>query len=138
MNFFACLSYAKGLPIIPIMGRILIVDDSNMMRALVRRSLTAVGHEIAGEAVNGLEAIRKYSELHPDLVTMDVTMSEKDGLSASNEILKKYPDAIIVMVTAIGQEALIRTAVKMGVKDFVVKPFEEARLQAAVNRALAH
>lgn len=118
------------------MGRILIVDDSSMMRTLVRRALVAVGHDIVGEAVNGLEAIRFYREIRPDLVTMDVTMSEKDGLSAANEILRRDPGAVIIMVTALGQEALIRTAVKMGVKDFVVKPFKEARLQAAVARAL--
>lgn len=118
------------------MGRILIVDDSSMMRRLVRQSLTAAGHEIVGEAVNGNEAIQKFVELKPELVTMDVTMSEKDGLSAANEILKQFPGALIIMVTAIGQEALIRSAVKMGVKDFVVKPFTDARIQGAVAKAL--
>ncbi len=119
------------------MARVLIVDDAKFMRTLVKDALESAGHEIAGEAENGNQAIDKYKELNPDLVTMDITMREKDGLDAAAEILQMDARARIVMVTALGQEELLTRAIKMGVKDFVVKPFPPERLQQAVQKALS-
>ena len=119
------------------MAKVLIVDDAKFMRTLVRDALTAAGHEIVGEAENGNQAIQLYKELKPDLVTMDITMREKDGLEAAQEILKQDGQACIIMVTALGQEDLLARAIKMGVKDFVVKPFPPERLQQAAQKALS-
>lgn len=118
------------------MARVLIVDDAKFMRTLVRDALISAGHDVAGEAENGNQAIELYKSLKPDLVTMDITMREKDGLEAASEILKLDARARIVMVTALGQEDLLARAIKMGVKDFVVKPFPPERLQQAVQKAL--
>ncbi|MCR9141733.1 MAG: response regulator [bacterium] len=118
------------------MARVLIVDDAKFMRTLVRDALTAAGHEIVGEAENGNQAVAMYAETKPDLVTMDITMREKDGLEAASEILAKDAKARIIMVTALGQEDLLAKAIKMGVKDFVVKPFPPERLQQAAAKAL--
>lgn len=119
------------------MARILIVDDAKFMRTLVKDALSAQGHEIVGEAENGNQAVAMYGDLKPDLVTMDITMREKDGLEAASEILKNDPSARIIMVTALGQEDLLARAIKMGVKDFVVKPFPPERLQQAAQKALS-
>ncbi|MCB1326721.1 MAG: response regulator [Spirochaetales bacterium] len=119
------------------MARVLIVDDAKFMRTLVRDALNAAGHEVVGEAENGNEAVKLYGELKPDLVTMDITMREKDGLQAAGEILKSDAKARIIMVTALGQEDLLGKAIKLGVKDFVVKPFPPERLQQAAAKALA-
>ena len=116
--------------------KILIVDDATFMRTLVKDILVPKGYEIAGEATNGNEAMQKYEELKPDLVTMDITMKEKDGLEAARDILLKYPDARIIMVTALGQEKMLVDSIKLGVKDFVVKPFEPERIISAVEKAL--
>lgn len=117
--------------------KILIVDDATFIRTMVKDILVPKGYEIAGEATNGNEAMRKYEELKPDLVTMDITMKEKDGLEAARDILMKYPDARIIMVTALGQEKMLVDSIKLGVKDFVVKPFEPDRILSAVEKALA-
>jgi len=117
--------------------KILIVDDATFIRTMVKDILVPKGFEIAGEAANGNEAVQKYMELKPDLVTMDITMKEKDGLQAAKEILEKDPNARIIMVTALGQEKMLIDAFKIGVKDFVVKPFEPERILSAVEKALA-
>lgn len=119
------------------MAKILIVDDAKFMRTLVRDALVPQGHEIAGEAENGIEAVELYKKLKPDLVTMDITMREKDGIEAAEEILISDPSAKIIMVTALGQENLLTRAIKIGVKDFVVKPFPPERLQRAAEKALS-
>lgn len=119
------------------MARVLIVDDAKFMRTLVKDALNSAGHEVAGEAENGNQAVEMYKNLKPQLVTMDITMREKDGLEAASEILKFDSKARIVMVTALGQEDLLARAIKMGVKDFVVKPFPPERLQQAAQKALA-
>lgn len=118
------------------MARILVVDDAKFMRTLVRDALVPRGHEIVGEAENGNIAIEMYKKLKPDLVTMDITMREKDGIQAAEEILQLDPQAKIIMVTALGQENLLTKAIKLGVKDFVVKPFPPERLQKAAEKAL--
>ena len=117
--------------------RILIVDDATFIRMIVKNILVPKGYEIAGEAANGKEAVKKYYELRPDLVTMDITMNEKDGLEAAKEILEMDEDARIIMVTALGQERMLVDSFKIGVKDFVVKPFKPERLLTAVQKALA-
>jgi two-component system chemotaxis response regulator CheY len=117
--------------------RILIVDDATFIRMIVKSILVPRGFEIAGEAANGAEAVRKYFELRPDLVTMDITMNEKDGLQAAREILEMDKNARIIMVTALGQERMLIESFKIGVKDFVVKPFKPERLLTAVEKALA-
>ena len=117
--------------------RILIVDDATFIRTMVKDILVPKGYEIAGEATNGNEAMVQYERLKPDLVTMDITMKEKDGLEAARDILKKYPEARIIMVTALGQEKMLVDSIKLGVKDFVVKPFEAERIISAVEKALA-
>jgi two-component system, chemotaxis family, chemotaxis protein CheY len=117
--------------------KILVVDDSNLMRTLVKDVLVPKGFEIVGEAVNGVEAMKKYQELRPDLVTMDITMKDKDGLEASREILAADPKARIVMVTALGQEKMLLDCIAIGVRDFVVKPFAADRLLSAVLKALS-
>lgn len=119
------------------MARVLIVDDAKFMRTLVKDALVAAGHEIVGEAENGNEAVELYRKLKPDLVTMDITMREKDGIEAAGEILGKDPSARIIMVTALGQEILLTKAIKLGVRDFVVKPFPPERLQKAAEKALS-
>lgn len=118
------------------MARILVVDDAKFMRTLVKDALVSAGHEIVGEAENGNIAIEQYKALKPDLVTMDITMREKDGIEATREIMKIDASAKIIMVTALGQEDLLAKAIKMGVKDFVVKPFPPERLQQAAAKAL--
>lgn len=117
--------------------KILIVDDATFIRMMVKDILVPRGFEIAGEATNGNEAVSRYEELKPDLVTMDITMKEKDGLEAAREILSRHPDAKIIMVTALGQEKMLKESIKLGVKDFVVKPFGEDRMLSAVEKALA-
>jgi two-component system, chemotaxis family, chemotaxis protein CheY len=117
--------------------RILVVDDANFMRMIVKDTLTPHGFEIVGEASNGNEAVAKYEQLKPDLVTMDITMKEKDGVAAAREILAKDPNARIIMVTALGQERMLMDCLSLGVKDFVVKPFEPERIVTAVRKALA-
>jgi len=117
--------------------RILIVDDANFMRMVVKDTLSPHGFEICGEAADGKQAVTMYEELKPDLVTMDITMKEKDGLETAREILIKDPDARIVMVTALGQEKMLMDSLALGVKDFVVKPFEPNRIVTAVEKALA-
>ena len=117
--------------------RILVVDDANFMRMIVKDTLIPKGFEICGEATNGNEAVRQYEKLKPDLVTMDITMKEKDGLEAAREILAKDPQARIVMVTALGQEKMLMDCMSLGVKDFVVKPFEPQRIINAVQKALS-
>ncbi len=118
------------------MARILIVDDALLMRTIVKKELLPDGHEIVGEAKNGREAVEQYQKVKPDIVTMDITMEEKNGIDAAEEILSKDPDARIVMVTALGQEHLLSRAIRMGVKDFVVKPFDGDRIRAAITKAL--
>ncbi len=117
--------------------RILIVDDANFMRMVVKDTLVPCGFEIVGEATNGNEAVAKYQQLRPDLVTMDITMKEKDGVAAAREILAKDPGARIVMVTALGQERMLMDCLTLGVKDFVIKPFEAERMVSAVRKALS-
>jgi two-component system chemotaxis response regulator CheY len=119
------------------MARVLVVDDAAFMRKMVSDALAKGGHEVVGEAGNGVDAIARFQELKPDLMTLDITMPEKDGLSALAEIVAADPAARVVMCSALGQEAKVLEAIKLGAKDFVVKPFQPDRVIEAVDKALA-
>ena len=119
------------------MARILVVDDAAFMRKMVSDALIKGGHEVVGEAGNGVEAVARFQELRPDLMTLDITMPEKDGLTALAEIVAADPSARVVMCSALGQEAKVLEAIKLGAKDFVVKPFQPDRVIEAVGKALA-
>ena len=106
------------------------------MRTIVKDMLAPSGFEIVGEATNSAEAVTRYAELKPDLVTMDITVKVKDCLEAAREILAADPDARIVIVTALGQEKMLLDAIALGVRDFVVKPFTAERIISAVEKAL--
>jgi two-component system chemotaxis response regulator CheY len=108
-----------------IMPKVLIVDDAAFMRVSIRNILVKNGFEVAGEAENGTVAVQKYAEVRPDVVTMDITMPEMNGLDALRAIRKEDPNAKVVMVSALGQEAMVRDAVMSGAKGFVVKPYKE-------------
>ena len=116
------------------MARVLIVDDAAFMRISIKNMLTKNGYEVVGEAENGLVAIELYKELRPDIVTMDITMPEMSGLDALKEIQKLDPQAKIVMVSAMGQEAMVREAIVSGAKGFIVKPFKEEGIIAAIKK----
>ena len=119
------------------MARVLVVDDAAFMRKLLTDALTNGGHEVVGEAGDGVEAVARWQELRPELTTLDITMPEKDGLAALAEIMAIDPSAKIIMCSALGQEGKVLEAVKLGAKDFVVKPFQPPRVLEAVEKALA-
>jgi two-component system, chemotaxis family, chemotaxis protein CheY len=118
------------------MARVLVVDDAAFMRKMLSDALVAGGHEIVGEAGNGLEAVDRFQALKPELTTLDITMPEKDGLAALAEIMAIDPSAKVVMCSALGQETKVLEAVKLGARDFVVKPFQADRVLEAVGKAL--
>jgi two-component system, chemotaxis family, chemotaxis protein CheY len=103
--------------------RVLVVDDARSMRAILKDILEAAGFEVVGEASNGREAVARYRQLAPALVTMDIVLPVMDGIQATREILQIDPGAIIVMCTALGQEALLQESFAAGARDFIVKPF---------------
>ncbi|AOT69766.1 response regulator [Geosporobacter ferrireducens] len=115
---------------------VLIVDDAAFMRMTIRRILEEKDIKIAGEAANGLEAIKKYQELKPKVVTMDITMPEMDGVEAIRQIRKIDPNAKIIACSAMGQEVMVIEAIKAGAKSFVVKPFKSEKLVEELQRAL--
>ncbi|MGQ9629623.1 MAG: response regulator [bacterium] len=114
--------------------RILIVDDASFMRMMIKDILTKNGYEVVGEAENGVQAVDKFKELRPDLVTMDITMPEMDGISAVKAIMKIDPRAKIVMCSAMGQQAMVIESIQAGAKDFIVKPFQPSRVIEAVSK----
>ena len=116
-------------------SRVLVVDDAAFMRMMVKDILSKNGYEIVGEAENGMKALEKYQELKPDLVTMDITMPEMDGISAVKEIKKVDPNAKVVMCSAMGQQAMVIEAIQAGARDFIVKPFQADRVLEAVRKA---
>lgn len=114
-------------------ARVLIVDDAAFMRHMLAQMLAGT-HEVCGEASNGLEAIQKYKELLPDIVTMDITMPDMQGIDAVREILAIDPKAKILMCSAMGQRQMVLEAMKAGAKDFIVKPFQKERILDAIGR----
>ena len=117
--------------------RVLIVDDAVVMRMMIKGILAKSGFDVVGEAQNGVEAVEKYVELHPDLVTMDVVMPEMDGIAAVKQILSHDPRARIVMCTSMGQQALVVEAIQAGAKSFITKPFQPPKIVETLNKVLA-
>lgn len=115
--------------------KILVVDDAAFMRMMIKDILLKAGFEVVGEATNGAEAVVRFSELGPDLVTMDITMPEMDGIAAVKEIKKLDPNARIIMCSAMGQQQMVLEAIQAGARDFVVKPFQADRVIDAVRKA---
>ncbi|MGI6144229.1 MAG: response regulator [Peptococcia bacterium] len=115
---------------------VLLVDDAAFMRMMLREILTKGGYNVVGEAENGIIAVTKYKELRPDIVTMDITMPEMDGITAVKEIKKIDPNAKIIMCSAMGQQAMVIEAIQSGARDFIVKPFQPVRVMEAVQKAL--
>lgn len=116
--------------------RILITDDALFMRVTLKNILVANGYEVAGEAVNGQEAVEKYTSIHPDLVLMDITMPVMDGITATKTIKAKDPAANVVMCTAMGQKNMVIEAIQAGAKDFIVKPFQPERVLESIKKLL--
>jgi len=118
------------------MGRILIVDDTLFMRTLLKNILFTGGHSIVGEAGDGDEAIEKYKELKPDLVTMDVVMPKMNGIEALKAIKGIDPNAKVIMCTAVGQEQMVKLAIKSGARGYVVKPFQAPKVLEEIKNVL--
>lgn len=117
-------------------NRILIVDDAAFMRMMIRDILSKNGFEVVGEAQDGAQAVEKFKELRPDLITMDITMPEMDGIAALKEIKAIDPNAKVIMCSAMGQQAMVIDAIQAGAKDFIVKPFQSDRVIEAINKTL--
>ncbi|NIK10798.1 response regulator [Alkalibacillus almallahensis] len=117
--------------------QILVVDDAAFMRMMIKDILEKNGYEVVGEAENGEAAVEQYKELNPDLVTLDITMPEKDGIEALKEIISQDSNAKIVMCSAMGQQAMVIDAIQAGAKDFIVKPFQADRVLEAIGKALS-
>ena len=115
---------------------ILICDDAAFMRMMIKDILTKNGYGIAGEAENGQIAVDKYNETKPDLVLMDITMPEMDGIQALKKIRESDPNAVVVMCSAMGQQAMVIEAIQSGAKDFIVKPFQADRVLEAVKKVI--
>lgn len=115
--------------------KILIVDDAAFMRLTLKNLIEEIGYEVIGEAANGEEAVVKYADLQPDIVTMDITMPEMSGLEALKEIINIDKTASIIMCSAMGQQTMVLDAIKSGAKDFIVKPFNKERIEEALSKA---
>jgi two-component system, chemotaxis family, chemotaxis protein CheY len=116
--------------------RVLVVDDAAFMRMMIKDILTKNGYDVVGEAVDGNQAVDKFQELHPDLVTMDITMPEMDGIEALKKIRSLDPNAKVVMCSAMGQQAMVIDAIQAGARDFVVKPFQADRVLESIRKVL--
>ena len=115
---------------------ILICDDAAFMRMMIKDILTQNGYNIAGEAENGVKAVEKYAEVKPDLVLMDITMPEMDGIEALKRIKAADPNASVIMCSAMGQQAMVIESIQSGAKDFIVKPFQADRVIEAVQKVV--
>ncbi len=115
------------------MAKILLVDDAAFMRMMVKDTLTKAGYTDLYEAADGVQAVETYTEINPDLVIMDITMPNMDGLEALKAIKGKDPNATVVMCSAMGQESMVIEAIKSGAKDFIVKPFKPDRILKTVS-----
>ena len=115
---------------------ILICDDAAFMRMMIKDILTKNGYNVVGEAENGVKAVEKYQELKPDLVLMDITMPEMDGIQALKAIKAADPSATVIMCSAMGQQAMVIESIQSGAKDFIVKPFQQDRVLEAVRKVV--
>ena len=118
------------------MARVLVVDDAMFMRKVLSDALVSGGHEVVAEAENGKEGVKQFRNVHPDVVTLDITMPEMDGLEALSEIMVIDPGARVLMCSALGQESKVIESIKLGARDFVVKPFKPEVVLAAIEKAL--
>ena len=118
------------------MAKIMICDDAAFMRMMIKDILTKNGYEIAAEAENGAVAVDKYQDAKPDLVLMDITMPDMDGIQALKKIKEIDPNANIIMCSAMGQQAMVIEAIQSGAKDFIVKPFQAERVLEAVKKVV--
>ena len=118
------------------MAKIMLVDDAAFMRMMVKNTLSKSGYDNFVEAQDGAEAVKKYDAENPDMVFMDITMPNMDGLQALKKIKENHPDAKIVMCTAMGQQAMVLEAIQSGAADFIVKPFEAERVVATAQKVL--
>ena len=116
--------------------RILVVDDAAFMRMMLKDILTKGGYEVCGEAADGVEALAKFNELKPDLVTLDITMPNRDGIAALKDIKAADPSALCVMCSAMGQQSMVIEAIQSGAKDFIVKPFQADRVLESIKKVL--
>ena len=115
---------------------IMICDDAAFMRVMIKDILTKNGYDVAGEAENGLKAVEKYNETKPDLVMMDITMPEMDGIQALKKIKEADANATVIMCSAMGQQAMVIESIQAGAKDFIVKPFQADRVLEAVKKVV--
>ena len=118
------------------LARILIVDDMKFIRETLHQLFSQNNYQVVGEAETGKEAVQLYRELLPDLVTMDLTMPEMSGLEAIKMIRSEFPEAKVIMCSAMGQKKVIMEAIESGAKDYIVKPFNDLQVIEAINRAL--
>ncbi len=116
--------------------RILLADDAAFMRLMLKNILEGAGYEVVGEAQNGREAIEKFRELKPDMVISDMVMPEKGGIDVIREVMAEFPDANVLICSAIGQQALVIEAIQAGAKDYLVKPFEQANVIETVSKII--
>jgi two-component system chemotaxis response regulator CheY len=112
---------------------VLIVDDAEFMRTMLKNLIEENGYTVAGEAVNGEEAVEKYKDLQPDLVTMDITMPKMDGIEAIKAIMEDDPDASIIVCSAMGQKPMVIESLEAGAKDFIVKPIKPDKVEEALS-----
>jgi two-component system chemotaxis response regulator CheY len=118
-------------------GRILIVHAAGVMRMIVRENLQLGGYDVVGEAINGRQAVEKFRELHPDIVTMDMVLPELDGVSTVRAIISEFPEAIILMCSSVGQPAVVVEAINAGARSYIAKPFAPKKLIDTVKELLA-
>ena len=118
------------------MAKILIVDDSRTSRKMIRGILEGAGHQVVGEATDGEDGVAKYSELKPDVVTMDITMPKLDGIASIKKILEIDSKAKVVMVTAAGQKEKVVEAIKIGAAEYITKPYDAEKMVEAINNVL--
>lgn len=119
------------------MAKLLITDDAAFMRMTLKKMITDAGYEVVAEAADGKEAVELYNEHKPDLVTMDITMPEMNGIEALEQIKQHDPAAKVVMCSAMGQQNMVVEAIQKGAVDFIVKPFDETRIREALEKALS-
>lgn len=118
------------------MAKVLIVDDAAFMRMMIKDILEKNGFEVVGEASNGIKAVELYKKEKPDVVTMDITMPDMDGIEAVKEIKAFDPAARVIMCSAMGQQTMVMDAIRAGARDFIVKPFQADRVLEAIKKAL--
>lgn len=118
------------------MARVLIVDDAAFMRMMIKDILEKNGFEVVGEASNGIKAVEMYKKETPDIVTMDITMPDMDGIEAVKQIKAFDPGAKVIMCSAMGQQTMVMDAIRAGARDFIVKPFQADRVLEAIKKAL--